>query len=193
MAGRKIALGKGWKMKDGKPIQTGKGKNVAQKIAERKSKRVRVVKAIATVIAMCIVAPEVQAKTVRICNIFDHCWLEDDGKPTARRTYRKRKPEVRAYVKRERERDEAEDKLICMDKVRVVGSQWATADGAEDSARKAWMEQVRWRFGESAMTIESAKDYAKRCSRSSIGELANSVLHRCEVQARPCRPVFESK
>lgn len=101
---------------------------------------------------------------------------------------RTRPPEVRAYVKRE-----DEDRLVCLDRVRVVGSQWATESGAEESARKAWMEQVRWRFGESAMSIEAAQDYSKRCSRSSIGEVANSVLHRCEVQARPCRPVFESK
>lgn len=101
---------------------------------------------------------------------------------------RKVVPQVRAYVKRE-----DEDRLICLDKVRVVGSQWATASGAEDSAQKAWMEQVRWRYGESAMTIDVAKGYAKRCSRSSIGEAVGAVLHRCEVEARPCRPVFESK
>jgi len=105
------------------------------------------------------------------------------------RAVKRRKSEVRAYVKREAD----EDRLVCLDRVRVVGSQWASESGAEESARKAWMEQVRWRFGESAMTIEAAQDYSKRCSRSSIGEVANSVLHRCEVQARPCRPVFQSK
>ncbi len=37
MAGQKIVLGKGWKMKDGKPVRSGKGKSVSQKIAERKN------------------------------------------------------------------------------------------------------------------------------------------------------------
>lgn len=104
------------------------------------------------------------------------------------RAVKRRGPEVRAYVKRE-----DEDRLVCLDRVRVVGSQWANENGAEDSARKAWMEQVRWRFGESAMTIEAAQDYSKRCSRSSIGEFANQIFYRCEVQAKPCRPVFQSK
>lgn len=36
-AGQKIVLGKGWKMKDGKPVRSGKGKSVSQKIAERKN------------------------------------------------------------------------------------------------------------------------------------------------------------
>lgn len=141
------------------------------------------------------------AKTTRVCNTFTkECWWERNGhvvKRPVRRTYHKRKrhqahkhtPQVRAYVKRE----DDEDRVKCYGIVRVVGSQWATESGAEESARKAWMEQVRWRFGESAMSIEAAQDYSKRCSRSSIGEVANSVLHRCEVQARPCRPVFESK
>jgi hypothetical protein len=32
---------------------------------------------------------------------------------------------------------------------------------------------------------------AKRCSRSSIGSVLGETLHRCEVEARPCRPFFE--
>lgn len=194
MTGHMIRI-KGYKLdKSGKPIRTPKGKSVSQKIAERKSKKIRVVKA-AVVVAALLIAPEAHAGARKICNTWtDHCWWENDAGQVIKRPRPKRhakprrKPEVRAYVKRD-----DDDRLQCLDVVRVVGSQWATSDGAETSAQKAWMEQVRWRYGESAMTIEAATGYAKRCSRSSIGEVASSVLHRCEVQARPCRPVFESK
>jgi len=141
----------------------------------------------------------------KICNELTRaCWYENEAgrivmprsKPRRvnrprHRHHKKRRhrPEVRGYVRR----DEEEDRVKCYDSVRVVGSQWATEDGAEESARKAWMERVRWSIGEAAMSIEAAEDYSKRCSRSSVGEVANTVLHRCEVQARPCRPVFETK
>lgn len=137
----------------------------------------------------------------KICNTFTgECWLE--GKPKARRHVhrkrhkhrhrRKRRAEVRGYVRRDRE-DEDRDRVKCYDAVRVVGSQWASEAGAEESAQKAWMERVRWSIGEAAMSMTAAEGYEKRCSRSSVGELANQVLHRCEVRARPCRPVFQSK
>lgn len=140
-------------------------------------------------------ALKAQAKPIKVCNEFTRaCWWEEGGrvvmpksKPKVHKK-RKRKPEVRAYVKRD-----DDDLVKCYDTVRVVGSQWANESGAEESAQKAWMERVRWSLGEAAMSIDAAKNYSKRCSRSSVGELANQVLHRCEVQARPCRPVFESK
>jgi hypothetical protein len=76
----------------------------------------------------------------------------------------------------------------CLDTVRVVGSQWVAEEGAEDSAKKAFMEEVRWRHGESFMSIDNARDYEKRCSRSSVGEAVGQTLVRCEIAARPCRP-----
>jgi hypothetical protein len=105
---------------------------------------------------------------------------------------RRRKPEVRGYTRRDDANDDKQDRIKCYDAIRVVGSQWATEAGAEESAQKAWMERVRWSIGEAAMSITAAEGYEKRCSRSSVGELANQVLHRCEVRARPCRPVFQS-
>lgn len=191
MAGHKTVLGKGWKIKDGKPVKTGRGKNVAQKIAERKSKRVRVVKAIATVIAVCIVAPQVQAKTVRICNVWDHCWFEDDGKPTARRTYRKRKPEVRAYVKREREHED--DGIRCKETLTVIGDARPSEQGAREDAESVFMRASRYRHGESWMDPKNARDYAIRCARASITEIVGQVMVRCELRAKPCRPPFQSK
>lgn len=141
------------------------------------------------------------AKTTRVCNTFTkECWWERNGhvvKRPVRRTYHKRKrhqahkhtPQVRAYVKRE----DDEDRVKCYGIVRVVGSQGITVEQAEDSARKAWAERVRWAIGEAAMSIDASQDYAKRCSRSSIGEALGQTFVRCEVQARPCRPPFESR
>jgi hypothetical protein len=79
----------------------------------------------------------------------------------------------------------------CYAAIRVVGSQGVSEDAAENSAQKGWMEQVRWKHGEHAMDIGNAKAYVKRCSRSSIGEILDKTFHRCEVEARPCRPKFE--
>jgi hypothetical protein len=79
----------------------------------------------------------------------------------------------------------------CLERVSVVGSQWANEQGAEESAQKAFMEAVRWESGEQWMEIANADGYVKRCSRSSIGELAGQTLHRCKVSARPCRPDIE--
>jgi hypothetical protein len=79
----------------------------------------------------------------------------------------------------------------CYSAIRVVGSQGLSEDAAEQSAQKGWMEQVRWKHGEHAMDIGNAKAYVKRCSRSSIGEVLDKTFHRCEVEAKPCRPKFE--
>jgi hypothetical protein len=79
----------------------------------------------------------------------------------------------------------------CYAAVRVVGSQAISEDGAEQSAQKGWMEAVRWKHGEHAMDVGNSRAYVKRCSRSSIGEVLDKTFHRCEVEAKPCRPKFE--
>jgi hypothetical protein len=85
----------------------------------------------------------------------------------------------------------------CYASIRVVGIQWKDEAGAEDKAREAWMARARWQYGEIAMDIGNAKGYVKRCSRSSIGEIdlpgkiLDATFHRCEVEAKPCRPKFE--
>jgi hypothetical protein len=53
------------------------------------------------------------------------------------------------------------------------------------------MELVRWEHGEQFMDVANAEGYAKRCSRSSVGEVLNQTFHRCQVSARPCRPEIE--
>jgi hypothetical protein len=112
--------------------------------------------------------------------------LSGDGYHQVRKVKRKvrRKPEVRYYAAPKVEADD----WRCLDKVRVVGSQWVSVDGAEESARKAWMEQVRWYSGEAFMDVAHARDYEKRCSRSSVGEAVGQTFLRCEIVARPCRP-----
>jgi hypothetical protein len=88
------------------------------------------------------------------------------------------------------EQREPEPKKGCLAPVRVVGSQWATEAGAEESAQKAWAEAVRFNAGEAYMDLNNAVGYQKRCGRSSIGEMVGQTLTRCEVDAAPCRPPF---
>jgi len=130
-------------------------------------------------------------------------WHSERAAQTHRRPARQPRAD-RAPRERHAERDERRsypepelsyarddsDGRQCLNRTRVVGSQWATEQGAEDSAKKAFMEDSRFRYGEQYMDIERAEDYVKRCSRSSVGELAGQVLYRCEIVARPCRPGF---
>lgn len=83
-----------------------------------------------------------------------------------------------------------EDVVRCIAPVRVVGSQDIREQAAEDSARKAWAEAVRWAHGESFQDIQNARDYQKRCARSSIGETMGQYFSRCEIVATPCRPAM---
>lgn len=185
---RKIPL-KGYRLKNGKLIKSSKGLSVSQKIAQRKSKKIRVVKAGIVGLA-CVLALPADARPVKVCNVFDHCWIEDDGKPAPRRHHKKRhrKPEVRAYVKRE-----DDDGVRCKDMLTVIGDARPSEQGAREDAEAVFMRATRFRYGESWMTIENARDYAVRCSRASITEIVGNVMIRCEIKARPCRPPFQSK
>lgn len=121
------------------------------------------------------------------------------AKPKWRATAHRRKhrPEAQPQEKQEVRLYRAEDKpsgaMHCLERVTVVGSQWATEAGAEESAQKAWMEAVRWSHGEMAMDVQNADGYARRCSRSSIGEVIGQTFHRCEVSAKPCSPAMGAK
>lgn len=133
-----------------------------------------------------------QAKPVKVCNIFDHCWIEDDGKTAVHRkrhaNKKRRKPEVRAYVKRD-----DDDGVRCKDVLTVIGDARPSEQGAREDAEAVFMRATRFRYGESWMTIENARDYAVRCSRASITEIVGQVMVRCELRAKPCRPPFQSK
>ena len=67
------------------------------------------------------------------------------------------------------------------------GDQYATQTGAMGEADKAWMQAVRWKWGEHLMDISHAENVSHSCGRSSIGSVAGQTFHRCEVTATPCR------
>ena len=79
---------------------------------------------------------------------------------------------------------------ICAGKVRGLGTQWVGEAGALEAAKKDWMERVRYDLGESYLDLSNAEDFVRRCGRTSIGEVAGNVMHRCEIIARPCKGGF---
>ncbi len=126
----------------------------------------------------------------------DWDWDVGSGSPTARhrarvhyaRRHTHYEPQVMAYVKREGEKAAKDDREFhCVDKVRGVGTQWIGPEGALDTAKKDWMERVRYDYGESYLDMTNAKDFVSRCGRTSIGEVAGQVMYRCEIMARPCK------
>ena len=99
-------------------------------------------------------------------------------------------PKVMAFVKREDETANAKDKkprFDCADKVRGVGTQWIGTEGALDTAKKDWMERVRYDYGEFYLDMTNAKDFISRCGRTSIARSPGQVMYRCEIVARPCK------
>jgi hypothetical protein len=88
-------------------------------------------------------------------------------------------------------RDDRGRGRVCLDRVRGLGTQWIGEQGALDAAKKDWMERVRYYHGETFLDLSHAADFAKRCGRVSIGEVAGQVLYRCEIEARPCKASFE--
>lgn len=129
----------------------------------------------------------------------DWDWAMGSSTPSARQrarahyARRHRSPtKVMAYVKREDEKTAAKDKSEqCVDKVRGLGTQWIGTEGAMDAAKKDWMERVRYDYGESFIDMTNAKDFVSRCGRVSIGEVVGQVTYRCEIMARPCKPLMK--
>jgi hypothetical protein len=80
----------------------------------------------------------------------------------------------------------AEDK--CRPQLAVVGDQYASEQGAQQEADKAWMQTARWQWGERYMAREHAHDASYECGRSSVGSVVGQVFYRCRLTARPCRP-----
>lgn len=80
----------------------------------------------------------------------------------------------------------------CFEPIAVTGSQWIGEEGAYESAVKAAKELIRWQIGEMAMDPANWKDVKRRCSMSSVGEIAGQVFHRCELVVTPCRPGFSN-
>jgi hypothetical protein len=83
-----------------------------------------------------------------------------------------------------------EPERICAGKVRGLGTQWIGEAGALEAAKKDWMERTRYDLGEAYIDLSNAEDFVRRCGRTSIGEVAGNVMHRCEIIARPCKGDF---
>lgn len=112
-----------------------------------------------------------------------------------------RQQERAEYLRQERRHDRAirrarviriapvvvsEDK--CRPTLAVVGDQYASEQGAQQEADKAWMQTARWQWGERYMAREQAHDASYECGRSSVGSVVGQVFYRCRLTARPCRP-----
>lgn len=110
-----------------------------------------------------------------------------EAKPVRKRQVR-RKPQVKAYVKRE-----DDDAIKCKDMVVVIGDARPSVSSAKEDAESVFMRTVRYKYGESWMDVQNARDYASRCARASITEIVGQVMTRCEIKARPCRAPFESR
>jgi len=104
----------------------------------------------------------------------------------ARREYyaARRGPQVRSYVWRA---DDERAGRWCRDTKRVVGNQHLTVNGAKAEADKAWIQSIRFYYGEVFMSLENAKEIKYTCSRSSVGETLGQTFNRCEIEARPCK------
>ena len=76
----------------------------------------------------------------------------------------------------------------CQDTLAAVGDQYASEQGAQQEADKAWMQTARWQYGERFMSRENADDAAYECGRSSVGSVVGQVFYRCRLTAKPCRP-----
>jgi len=84
-----------------------------------------------------------------------------------------------------------DDDELCKAPIRGLGTQFIGEQGALDAARKDWMEHTRYDLGEKYIDLSRARDFKKRCGRTSIGETLGQVLYRCEIFARPCRGELE--
>lgn len=76
----------------------------------------------------------------------------------------------------------------CRPSLAVVGDQYASEQGAQGEADKAWMQTARWQWGERYMSRENADDASYECGRSSVGSVVGQVFYRCRLTAKPCRP-----
>jgi len=100
--------------------------------------------------------------------------------------YGRRAPQVRSYVRRFDD-DDRENRGWCRDNKRVVGNQHLTMAGAKGEADKAWIQTIRFYYGEVFMDMGNARDVKYTCSRSSVGETLGQTFTRCEIEARPCK------
>lgn len=114
-----------------------------------------------------------------------------------KRTYRKRrKPRVKAWVRKNRHLNAFDDKNSgCKPEIKVTGTQFLSENGAKERAQKAWEGMVQFRHGELYADLRFARDIRYQCVRSSVENIANRAsealgvntqLKRCLIWATPC-------
>lgn len=146
----------------------------------------------------------------------DDCWSTPQVRaraPEVRGWVRHAKPEPRVIIKREvvirhverphddMGRDRSDDRPgACKPPVEVLSDNMKTWKNGHASARKQWMEAVRWKYGERYMEHRNARDVFFQCNRTSapategvIGEKVSEETHtlKCEIRATPCAAPIE--
>jgi len=99
----------------------------------------------------------------------------------------RREPEVAGWLRTE----PAYPTHRCHPPIRTVGDQDVSDDGAKAAAKKAWVQEARWRYGEKSMSLDIAQGLQMACARSSIGTVLGQNFVRCEIQAMPCEAAME--
>ncbi len=119
--------------------------------------------------------------------------------PTERAAARQRAREARARREARRQREVRRARVVriappvvdgnkCQATLAAVGDQYASEQGAQQEADKAWMQTARWQYGERFMSRENADNASYECGRSSVGSVVGQVFYRCRLTANPCRP-----
>lgn len=134
----------------------------------------------------------------------DECWPSGRVQPQVRGWVRTAPPAPRVIIKREVvvQRVERPDTFghdagagACKPALDALGEVMHTTDNGKASARKAWMDLVRWRHGERYMEADLARDMHYQCNRVTtpttegvIGAAVSKATHglKCEVRAIPC-------
>lgn len=90
----------------------------------------------------------------------------------------------------------------CFGPIEAIGEQWATTSGAKGKAEKAWVERVRFEYGEATADLSNAQDVQFACVTSNVpnamtrfldrvkeatGNSDTGWMHRCQISAIACR------
>lgn len=133
----------------------------------------------------------------------DECWQPKPRASEVRGWVRTSKPEPRVIIKRTvvinrvetpADQDDAQSGN-CKPVVEALGEALHTWNNGRASARKAWMERVRWLHGERFMEHKLARGMSYQCNRVEVpgtegvmGAAADERTHalKCEIRASPC-------